>query len=95
MIIDKILDRYDAEKYGDFEYNAHDFYFEVFQYGDIGDDITMAMDYGTEEDVKQALTRYILQNEYNPLIIGYIWSRVWLDNTSEPQTFINISHREV
>ena len=48
MIIDYILDRRDAEKYGDFEYNAHDFYYGIFGYGRIGDGITRAMDGGTE-----------------------------------------------
>ena len=90
MIIDKILDRYDGEKYGDFEYNAHDFYIEILGYGRIGDDITRAMDYGTEEDVRRALSDYIVKGEYNPYIIGYIYSRVWLENTSEIKPLVEI-----
>ena len=43
------------------------------------DYITIAMDYGTEEDVRKALCRYIDDNEYNEKIKDYINSRAWLD----------------
>ena len=90
MIIDRILDRYDAEKYNDFEYNAHDFYYSVFEYGRIGHNITRAMDAGTEEDTRQALCDYIRNNQYNPKIITYINARIWNENTNEPKPLINI-----
>lgn len=90
MIIDRILDRYDAEKYNDFDYNAHDFYIEVFEYGQIGWNITRAMDGGTEEDTRQALCDYIRNNQYNPRIIDYINNRIWNENTNEHKPFINI-----
>ena len=52
MIIDKILDRKDGEKY-----KAHAFYIECLMYGDVGDGyrISAVMDYGEEEDVTSAL----------------------------------------
>lgn len=93
MIIDCILDRKDNESYlaqgithfrlpnGKLEPIAYDpgaFYHDVRDYGEIGDDITRAMDYGTEQDVKAALCEYVLQNEYNPAICDYIASRNWL-----------------
>ena len=71
MIIDIILDRYDAEKYNDFNFNAHNFYYDIFQYGEIGHDITRAMDAGSEEDTKNALCAYILNYGYNTKIIDY------------------------
>lgn len=42
-------------------------------------DISRAMDYGTEEDVKKALCDYIDNNEYNPEIKKYIRSKEWMD----------------
>ena len=79
MIIDCILDRKDREQYsGSNTYNPRDFYFDVLAYGRIGDPITRAMDYGTEEDVKKALCNYIDQQGYNPEIKKYIDSRLWL-----------------
>ena len=90
MIIDKILDRYDAEKYGDFSYCAHDFYIDVLAYGGIGNDITAAMDYGTEKDVTRALCEYIEKGGYNPGICDYIRARVWLENTSKALPCVSI-----
>lgn len=79
MIIDLILDRKDNEKdYGRDIYNAHDFYIDVLNYGEIGEEITMAMDYGEEKDVKNALCNYIDKNEYSPLIKNYINNKNWL-----------------
>lgn len=79
MIIDLILDRKDDEiETGRDYYDAHDFYMDVYGYGRIGDEITLAMDYGTENDVKRALCNYILNNEYNPKICNYIMSKNWL-----------------
>ena len=78
MIIDCILDRKDSEAYKR-PYSAHDFYMRVMRYGKIGDGITSAMDYGTEEDVRRELCDYILSNEYNPAICEYVNSRDWLN----------------
>ena len=79
MIVDRILDRKDNyEEFGQDDYKPHDFYFDVFVYGRIGDDITRAMDFGTEEDVKRALCDYVIRNEYNPDICNYINSVNWL-----------------
>lgn len=79
MIIDCILDRKDDENfYGCDKYNAKEFYLHILAYGTIGREITRAMDYGTEEDVKSALCRYILDNEYNPEICSYIVSKNWI-----------------
>ena len=79
MIIDLILDRKDNEKLdGKDSYKAHDFYFDVMRYGKIGDEITSAMDYGTEADVKRALCNYIDNNEYNPEIKNYINAKAWI-----------------
>lgn len=75
MIIDRILDRKDGTPY-----NAHDFYFYCLGYmRGIGDKITAALDYGTEEDVKRALCEYVINNEYNPKICDYINSVSWLN----------------
>lgn len=91
MIIDMILDRKDDEEtmkqgfthvqYPDgslraLAYDAHRFYSDMMVYG--ADDITRAMDYGTEEDVRKALCDYIRRNDYNPEICDYINSREWL-----------------
>ena len=78
MIIDLILDREDGEKCGA-QYSPHDFYFDVLGYGEIGEDITMAMDYGDEADVRRELCNYVTDNEYNPAICNYINSREWLN----------------
>ena len=87
MIIDLILDRYEqdiaynsgAKKIG--PYDPGDFYWGCMNYGRIGDSITRAMDSGTENDVKAALCEYVVNNEYNPAICGYIHSVNWLSNT--------------
>lgn len=73
MIIDKILDRKDGVPY-----KPDRFYRDILPYGKIGHGITAAMDYGTENDVKTALCEYIIGNNYNPEICGYIWSETWL-----------------
>lgn len=64
-------------------YSPGKFYREIFQYiGGCGDywaeNITRAMDYGEEEDVKAALCRYIDEADYNPEIKNYINSVMWL-----------------
>lgn len=95
MIIDLILDRRDAEKYGVFDYSAHDFYIGVMGYGATGHDITRAMDGGTESDTRRALCDYIDNNDYNPLIKNYINARIWNDNTNEPRAQIEILKKEI
>ena len=81
MIIDSILDRKDGEPFGDV-YDERQFYFDVMQYNDLTPDasseITAAMDYGTDADVRASLCRYIDQNGYNPEIKNYINSRRWI-----------------
>ena len=102
MIIDFILDRYHDEKtfdqFGKYpvsfagescEYNPRRFYYDVLQYGEIGDDITRAMDGGTENDVKQALCNYIIRNKYNPNICGFVCSVNWLENSRVKDCFGN------
>lgn len=83
MIIDLILDRKDNEKAtGCDTYDARDFYREVMEYEDIFEmprDISQAMDYGTENDVKKALCGYIDKNDYNPEIKKYINSKMWIE----------------
>lgn len=83
MIIDLILDRRDdvENRYID-TYNAHDFYMECMGYNSIfygiADEITKAMDGGTEEDVKRELCMYILKNGYNTEICEFINGVNWL-----------------
>lgn len=84
MIIDKILDRKDYEEWAQQDaYNAKDFYDECMQYSAVFngafDYISLAMDYGTENDVKQALCKYIDDGEYNPKIKDYINRKNWLE----------------
>lgn len=73
MIIDLILDRKDGQ-----DYNSREFYHEVMKYGDVGHEITRAMDEGEERDVKQALYKYIINNEYSLDICRYINKVNWL-----------------
>lgn len=73
MIIDLILDRQDGANY-----NPKSFYDSVCNYGAIGDDISLALDSGSEVDVKRELSKYIIDNDYNYEIIGYIQSQTWL-----------------
>ena len=73
MIVDLILDRKDGAAY-----RAPEFYRECVRYGDVGDEITRAMDLGTEEDVKNALCKYIDDQEYSSEIKKYIRSVEWL-----------------
>ena len=73
MIIDLILDRKDGD-----DYRPSEFYFNVLEYGEPGHGITRAMDAGTNRDVQKALADYILDNEYNPALCGYVYSVNWL-----------------
>ena len=60
------------------KYDPHTFYMDIMGYGEIGNAITAAMDYGNEADVKAALCRYIDEQGYNPDIKVYINSVNWL-----------------
>jgi hypothetical protein len=81
MIVDRILDRKDNEEFDGYDsYNAEKFYFDVLHYGKVGEEITLAMDYGTEKDVTEALCRYIIRHDYNLIICDYICSKKWLEN---------------
>lgn len=77
MIIDLILDRKDGDPY-----SPKDFYNEVMEYSGIfngiGDEITRAMDSGTEDDVRKALCEYIKKNKYSLEICDYINSVRWI-----------------
>lgn len=78
MIIDLILDRKDGHKY-----DPKEFYLEVKDYytcagHSMVQEITGAMDSGYENEVKAALIHYVLKNDYNPAICGYILSVNWL-----------------
>lgn len=93
MIIDLILDRRDDDKLlrqgykcrrgynGEIvpiAYSPADFYRNVVAYGDVGNGISAAMDYGTEEEVKAAICEYITLNDYNTEICDYVRSVDWL-----------------
>lgn len=77
MIIDLILDRQDGT-----EYIPSIFYNDVREYENIfnlGSHISLALDYGTEADVKRALCGYIDSNNYNPEIKNFINNVDWLN----------------
>lgn len=73
MIIDLILDRKDGVPY-----SPEQFYRDVFDYGEIGWDITRALDAGTENQVKQALCQYIDNQGYSEHIKSFVNSVNWL-----------------
>ena len=76
MIIDLILDRKDGQ-----EYSSREFYYDVMEYESIfhlNYEISRAMDYGTENDVKKVLCDYVIDQDYNPEICDYINSVNWL-----------------
>lgn len=60
------------------EYSAKAFYQQVIMYGEVGHGISEAMDYGTEDDVKRALCKYIEDGGYNMELCNYINERSWL-----------------
>ena len=64
-------------------YNPRKFYTDILMYvggcgGSWAENITRAMDCGTEEDVKRELCKYIDEGKYNPAIKDYINGRNWL-----------------
>lgn len=62
------------------EYNARTFYYNVLAYEETLENhsISLAMDYGNEEDVKKALCDYIIKHQYNLDICNYINSVNWI-----------------
>lgn len=79
MIIDLILDRRDGMKCGKDEYSPHDFYMRCMAYGEIAEDITHALDGGSEHDAKRELIKYVTENNYSLDIIDFILSVWWID----------------
>ena len=83
MIIYWILDRkYNEETTGYDSYDPYEFYREVMSYESIFElprDISSALDYGTEDDVRNALCKYIDDQQYNPNIKNYVNSKTWLE----------------
>lgn len=73
MIIDLILDRKDGTNY-----QPREFYNSVMNYGEIGWGIAEALDNGSETQVKNELSKYITDQDYNPEIANYIKSVNWL-----------------
>lgn len=86
MLIDLILDRA-----ADTSYNPHDFYICAMEYKQ--DEVTRAMDCGTENDVKAALCDYIRRNEYNSDIRAYIESVDWLTVWSASRAYAECLNR--
>ena len=83
MVIDLILDRqYDDLRGMRNAYNPAQFYRDCMEYSAIfdgvADNITRAMDFGTEDDVRAALCEYIYLNGYDPRICEYVRSRRWI-----------------
>ena len=83
MIIDLILDRKDNEEATGYDtYDPYEFYREVMSYESIFEmprDISAALDYGTEDDVRKALCDYIDREQYNSDIKDYVNSKMWLE----------------
>lgn len=77
MIIDLILDRKDGDPY-----NPKTFYNDVMEYNKVFDNafeyILKAMDSGTDYDVKKALCKYIIEQDYNIEILYFILSNKWI-----------------
>ena len=89
MLIDMILDRRASERIGE-SYCAADFYRSMSEYmsdfPEIMEPILRAFDLGTEEDAKLALCRYIVEQDYNPLLCGWVCSRKWTEDESFEET---------
>lgn len=88
MVVDCILDRKDGSPY-----NPREFYQDMLAYE--ADEISRAMDEGTEEDVKKALCDYITFNEYNPDICDYINSVDWLTSSRKNRRLVKSSRRPI
>ena len=62
-------------------YSASECYRRVREYEagfGFAPEITLAMDYGTESDVKIAICNYIIANDYNPEICNFVNSVNWI-----------------
>ena len=76
MIVDCILDRKDGTRY-----NVREFYHYCLGYmGGLGDEITQAMDGGTNADVQEALCWYIAEQQYGLDICEFIRSKNWIED---------------
>lgn len=88
MIIDLILDRMDGEPYC-----AKKFYNQVMEYESIKCEsdgyISRAMDCGMEKEVKNALYKYIDENNYNSSIKGYIMVKRWTEDDDSLEVLID------
>ena len=76
MIIDLILERKEGV-----HYIARDTYNYIAEYESLFDKqypITRAFDMGTNKDVQNALSEYIINGGYNHEIIRYIMSVEWV-----------------
>ena len=82
MIIDIILDRKEGEHTGE-KYDPRAFYRAILGWIDLNPkpagEITAAMDYGTNKDVRAALCRYIDAGDYNPALKDWINAREWVE----------------
>lgn len=76
MIIDSILDR----KAG-FTYNEEEELQYMYDMATLHsmDYLAAALDGGSDLDIKKALAKYVIENNYNIDIIDYIYSVKWLD----------------
>ena len=77
MIIDKICDAMDGD------YNPRDFYNYVSESESIFNSdwsISRSLDCGTNQDVQNALCKYIDVNGYNPEIKKFINKFTWVDD---------------
>ncbi len=77
MIIDLILDRKDGDPY-----NPKTFYNNIMEYNKVFNNsfeyISKAMNEGTDYDVKKALCKYILDNDYNIEIMKFVLKSKWI-----------------
>lgn len=90
MIIDLILNRYDGAAY-----NAEDFYRDIIDYENIFElshDISIALDFGTNTDVQQALCSYIDDHNYNPDLKQYICSVNWIISDTSEHNYNDLEH---
>ena len=77
MIIDMILDRKDGIPYDPGRFYSYCLGEEsIFKFDRT---ITRAMDYGTEDDVREALCSYVIRAGYNPDICNYVRRKKWLE----------------
>ena len=74
MIIDVILDRMDGYYYGKEQARAIYDYATFFHM----EELASALDGGNNEEVTEALCKYIDDNEYNPQVKEYIRSVEWV-----------------